>query len=208
MTARPAEASAGSGVEANSRLTAVNGMVLLVLLAVEGLTILSVRQLITVHIYLGILLFGPVALKCASTIYRFGRYYTGAPSYVARGVPNVALRVLGPIVILSSLAVIGTGIGLVYTGPDHSDPLLMLHKASFVVWFAAMTLHVLGHVLEASRTTWSELRDPHASASVRRRRWRSLAIVMSLLAGVGLASALYPSAHAWTNGHYAKHGDY
>jgi hypothetical protein len=196
MTARPAEASAGSGVEANSRLTAVNGMVLLVLLAVEGLTILSVRQLITVHIYLGILLFGPVALKCASTIYRFGRYYTGAPSYVARGVPNVALRVLGPIVILSSLAVIGTGIGLIYTGPDHSDPLLMLHKASFVVWFAAMTLHVLG------------LRDPHASASVRRRRWRSLAIVMSLLAGVGLASALYPSAHAWTNGHYAKHGDY
>src|SRR5690349_9972541 len=104
-------------------------MLLLVLLAAEGVTILSVRQLITVHVYLGILLLGPVALKCASTIYRFTRYYAGASSYVARGAPHLVLRVLGPIVILSSLAVIGTGIGLIYTGPDHSDTILMLHKA-------------------------------------------------------------------------------
>jgi hypothetical protein len=192
-------------VEGNSRLTAVNGMVLLILLAVEGLTILSVRQLMPVHVYLGILLLGPVALKCASTIYRFGRYYTGAPSYVARGAPHVVLRVLGPIVILSSLAVIGTGIGLIYAGPEHSEPLLTLHKGSFIVWFAAMTLHVLGHLLDASRITWRELRDPRAPASTRRRRWRSVAVVVSLVAGVGLATALYPSAHVWTSGHYAQH---
>jgi hypothetical protein len=208
VTAQETEPVAQRGVEGNSRLTAVNGVVLLVLLAVEGLTILSVRQLITLHVYLGILLLGPVALKCASTIYRFARYYTGAPSYVARGTPHAVLRVLGPVVILSSLAVIGTGIGLIYTGPDHSDLLLTLHKGSFIVWFAAMALHVLGHLLEASRVTWQELRDPRASASSRRRRWRSLAIVVSLLAGVGLATALYPSAHAWTSGQYTGHEDH
>ena len=208
MTAQETERIAQPGVDGNSRLTAVNGVLLLVLLAVEGLTILSVRQLITLHVYLGILLLGPVALKCASTVYRFARYYAGAPSYVARGAPHLVLRILGPVVILSSLAVIGTGIGLIYTGPDHSEPLLTLHKGSFIVWFIAMTLHVLGHVLEASRVTWQELRDPRAAAATRRRRWRSLAIVVSLLAGVGLATALYPSAHAWTGGQYARHEDH
>jgi hypothetical protein len=208
VTAQQIEPVTQPGVEGNSRLTAVNGVVLLILLAVEGLTILSVRELITLHVYLGILLLGPVALKCASTAYRFARYYTGAPSYVARGAPHVVLRVLGPIAILSSVAVIGTGIGLIYTGPDHSEPLLTLHKGSFIVWCVAMTLHVLGHALEASRVTWRELRDPRTSATTRRRRWRSLAIVASLLAGVGLATALYPSAHAWTSGQYTRHEEH
>jgi hypothetical protein len=67
-----------------------------------------------------------------------------------------------------------------------------------------MTLHVLGHVLEASRTTWRELRDPRVHASTRRRRWRTVAVVVSLLAGVGLATALYPAAHLWTSGQYAQ----
>lgn len=208
MTVRSTEGAGRSGVEGNSRLTAVNGMVLLVLLAVEGLTILSVRQLMTVHVYLGTLLLGPIALKCASTMYRFVRYYTGATSYVARGAPHVVLRVLGPIVILTSLAVIGTGIGLVYAGPDHREPLLTLHKASFILWFATLTVHVLGHLLEASRTTWRELRDPAVPAATRNRRWRSIGIVVSLVVGVALASALYPSAHEWTSGHYASNADH
>jgi len=71
------EDSAASGVEGNARLTGLNG-VLLVLLAVEGATILRIRQLISVHVYVGVLLVGPVLLKCASTVYRFIRYYAGA----------------------------------------------------------------------------------------------------------------------------------
>ncbi|HET6209399.1 MAG TPA: hypothetical protein VFD94_03405 [Jatrophihabitans sp.] len=190
-----------AGVEGNSRLTAVNGMVLLVLLAVEGFTILSVRQLITLHVYLGVLLVGPVLLKSASTCYRFARYYTGDRPYLEKGPPHLVLRLLGPVVILTSLAVLGTGIGLIYTGPDHRDPLLTLHRASFVGWFAAMTIHVLGHLLDGARTTWHEVRDPHALPEVRRRRWRILAVGLALLAGVGLASALLPSAHSWTSRH-------
>ncbi len=52
-----------SGVGGNSRLTSATGIVLLALLAVEGVTILSVRQMITLHIYVGILLLGPVLLS-------------------------------------------------------------------------------------------------------------------------------------------------
>ena len=203
------DAGDAGGVEGNSRLTAVNGMVLLGLLAVEGATVLDVEGLITLHIYLGLLLVGPVLLKCASTGYRFLRYYTGAAPYVRKGAPHPVLRVLGPLVVLSSVAVLGTGIGLVYTGPAHREPLLTLHQASFIVWFAVTTVHVLGHLVDAGSTTWRELRDPRVSPAARRRRWRSLAVALSLVAGVGLASAVLPSATAWTSHHYdgfERHG--
>jgi hypothetical protein len=174
-------------------------MILLILLAVEGFTILSVRQFITLHVYLGVLLVGPVLLKTASTGYRFMRYYARARPYLDKGPPHPILRILGPVVILTSLAVIGTGIGLIHTGPDHRDPLLTLHKASFIVWFVMMAIHVVGHVFEGAQTTWQELSDPRQLPVVRRRRWRTLAVGLSLLAGVGLASALLPSASSWTN---------
>lgn len=197
-----------AGVEGNSRLTAVNGMVLLILLAVEGVTILGVRQMITLHIYLGVLLVGPVLLKCASTIYRFARYYVGAEPYVRKGPPHPILRVLGPVVIASSLAVLATGVGLIYTGPQHREPLLTLHRASFIVWFGAMVIHVLGHILGASTTTWRELHDSSVSAVTRRRRWRTVAVALSLVAGLGLATGLMPSAHSWTSGQYGQGRDH
>lgn len=192
------------GVEGNSRLTAVNGMTLLVLLAVEGVTVLNVRGMITLHVYLGVLLVAPVLLKTGSTAYRFARYYTGARPYREKGPPHLILRVLGPVVIVSSLAVLGTGLGLIATGPDHREPLLTLHKASFIVWFGAMTMHVLGHVLDGARTTWREMHDPRAQPAARRRRARTVLISLSLIAGVGLATAVLPAAHAWT-GHQLDH---
>ncbi len=55
------------GVEGNSRLTATTGLLLIVLLVIEGATILSIRGLITSHIYVGIMLVGPLLLKTAKT---------------------------------------------------------------------------------------------------------------------------------------------
>jgi hypothetical protein len=187
------------GTEGNSRLTAVNGTTLVALLAVEGVTVLDVRGMISLHIYLGLLLVGPVLLKCASTLYRFLRYYTGAHPYLQKGPPHPVLRALGPLVILSSLAVLGTGIGLVYAGPAHREPLLTLHKASFIGWLAVTTVHVLGHALDAGTATWHELRDPRSLPAARGRRWRILSIALSLVVGVALATAILPSASGWTS---------
>lgn len=197
-----AQTDADAGVEGNSRLTSLTGMVLLVLLAVEGFTVLSVRQMITLHVYLGVLLVGPVLLKCATTMYRFARYYTGAAPYVHKGPPHPILRLLGPIVIVSTLVLLGTGIGLIATGPDHREPLLTLHQASFFVWFAAMAVHVLGHTVAAGADVVREYRAAGPTSVARRRSVRIAAVGLSLIAGVGLASALLPSAHAWTSGHH------
>ena len=85
---------------------------LLVLFAAEGFTILSIHQLITVHFFLGMLLIGPVLLKAAAVCYRFVRYYTGAAEYRRKGPPAPLLRVLGPVVLGTSLGVLGTGVML------------------------------------------------------------------------------------------------
>src|SRR5436190_12840002 len=90
------------GPAGNTRLTALTACALLVLLAVEGATLLSLRTLISWHILVGMLLVPLAALKLASTGYRFARYYTGDRAYVQAGPPQLWLRLLGPIVVLST----------------------------------------------------------------------------------------------------------
>lgn len=190
-----------AGVEGNSRLTAVNGVILIILLLLEGVTILQIRGLITMHVFIGLLLVGPVALKCASTGYRFARYYSGRPAYVRRGPPAPALRLLGPLVMLTSVLVLGTGIGLLAVRPGNAGLLLMAHKGSFVIWFVLMTIHVLGHLREAGAASLRELRSTDAAG--RRRAGRAVALAAALVVGVGIAAVFTPTATAWVG--YRSH---
>jgi hypothetical protein len=192
-------APADPGVEGNSRLTSVTGVLLIGLLAVEGLTILSIHGLITLHIFIGIVLLGPILLKTASTVYRFAGYYTGRAAYVQKGPPHIILRLLGPVVIVLSLAVLGTGLGLLAVKPDHEGILLFAHKATFILWIGATTIHVLGHVREAAVSSWQEIRPVPGDRASRRRFLRLAAVAMSLAVGVGAAAAITPHASSWTH---------
>ena len=58
---------AGGGM-GNARLTSTIASILLVLLAFEGITVLHVGSLLTLHVFLGLVLIPPIALKIASTI--------------------------------------------------------------------------------------------------------------------------------------------
>jgi len=201
----PAARPPGSGVEGNSRLTSTNGMLLLGLLAVEGLTLLSVRAMITLHVFLGTLLLGPVLLKIGSTAYRFARYYSGSQAYLDKGPPHWLLRILGPVVIASSLSLLGTGVALLAVKPADPGLLLTVHKASFAIWFAVMTLHVLGHLKGGSQTAWRELRG-HASGNAPRGRGLRLTLVaLALVLGVATATMLLPTASPWTTQTSAGH---
>jgi hypothetical protein len=173
------------GPEGNERLTAATGAVLLVLFAVEGVTILSLTQLLTVHFFVGLLLIGPVALKIGSTCYRAFRYYTGAPAYRSKGAPATPLRLLGPLLVLTSVAVLATGVTLALVGRgDSADQVLFLHKASFVLWVGLAGIHVLAYLWRLPRLLASDLRrDAVAGRGVR---WALLAASL----GAGLAIAL------------------
>jgi hypothetical protein len=143
------------GARGNSLLTSLTAAVLLVLLAVEGATIPLIHQLLSLHVFLGVLLLGPVALKLASTGYRFARYYSGRADYVSLGPPAVLMRVVvAPILVISTLVLFGSGVALL-ASPGRGT-VLALHKASFVVWFGAMTIHVLSYGLRVGRQLLAE----------------------------------------------------
>src|ERR1039457_2419233 len=136
------------GTEANARLTSSTALVLLVLLAVEGVTVLRVGSLLTLHVFIGMLLVPPVLVKLASTFWRFAKYYTGSREYREKGPPPVALRLLGPFVALTTVILFASGILLLVGPKAWRGDMMLFHKASFVVWFACMTVHVLAHFTE------------------------------------------------------------
>jgi hypothetical protein len=188
------------GAAGNERLTALTGMALLLLFAAEGVTILSVRRLLTLHFFFGMLLIGPVVLKACSTIYRFVRYYSGAGEYRRKGPPVPLLRLLGPVVLVTSVSVIGTGVMLAVTGPG-AGMWLLLHKASFVLWFGAMTVHVLAYVWRLPSVVGGDLagragRRANEVLAGRTARW--LLLTASVLASLLLAVLTIHRAGAWT----------
>ena len=136
---------------ANARLTGLAGIVLVVLLFAQGLTIPGVRSKLGWHVFIGFLLIPPVLVKLGSTGYRAARYYTGDPAYRAAGPPRPALRFLAPLVVISTVAVLATGVALVAGGHHHGGWLSAAHKMSFLVWFAVMTVHVLAYAARAAR---------------------------------------------------------
>jgi hypothetical protein len=134
-TRRPA---GDEGVMSNSRLTGATAAVLLVLLAVEGLTVLRVRGLLSLHVFVGMLLIPPVLLKIGSTGWRVARYYMGFPAYRHKGPPPIVLRFLGPFVVALTVVLFGSGVALILAPHSLRHELLFVHKASFVLWFAAI----------------------------------------------------------------------
>jgi hypothetical protein len=67
---RPRLAGRLGGTDGNERLTALTAVTLFGLLAVEGLTIVFLGQLLWVHLFVGVVLIPPVALKLGSTGWR------------------------------------------------------------------------------------------------------------------------------------------
>ncbi len=175
------------GVDGNERLTATNALVLLVLLALEGATLVSVGQLLVPHVFLGFLLIPPIALKLSSTGWRLLSYYRGSESYVRRGPPHPFLRfVVAPAVVVSTVALFASGVAVVATG--RHGLLLGLHKLSFVVWFGAMSAHVLWHMWKLPRLVLDRLPG---------RGLRLAAVGAALGAGLLLAVATIPLADHW-----------
>jgi hypothetical protein len=219
------------GTDGNERLTVQTGALLLVLLAALGVTIVRIGQLTWLHMFLGLLLIGPISLKLASTGYRFARYYTASPAYRRKGPPATALRVLGPLVVLSTIGVFATGVILLALGPSSRSSWLLPHKVFFFVWLAVTAVHVLGHLPElrygllGARRTRAEVLAAGSSPEARRRSpgrrlsiagytlaarlaggpGRGLALTGALAAGLVLALVLVPDFGSWVHNHRHDH---
>lgn len=187
---------ADQGVESNARLTAMTAAVILVLLAIEGLTIVRIRSLLSLHVLVGMILIPPVALKIGSTGYRFVRYYLGSPAYRRKGPPPPLLRLLGPVLIVTMVALLASGVALLFVGPALRGDFLLLHQASFVLWFGAMTVHVLAHIVETARLAprdWAR----RTAADVKGARLRQWVVGSSVALGIPLGLLVLSRASTW-----------
>ena len=186
-----------SGVEGNARLTAAAAAVIFVLLAIEGVTILRIGNLLNVHVFIGIVLIPIVVVKISSTIWRFVRYYAGDPEYRRHGPPVLVLRLLGPVVVVLTVVVFASGVGLVVLLPRSlRQELFFVHRASFILWLVVMTVHVLGHLGETTRLAPRDwlLRTRRQVAGASTRQW---ILVCSVVLGALAAVAITPHAYGW-----------
>ncbi len=188
--------SPSPGVEGNHRLTATLGAVLLVLLAVEGGTIPFLGSLEVVHVVVGLVLIPIVLLKLGTTFYRFARYYTGDIQYRRAGPPHPIMRIVGPFVIVTTVALFASGVALAAVG-RHSQTLYTVHKLSFIAWFAAMAIHVLGHVLSLPAVAG---RDWVAGTRTSGSGIRQLVVIGAVVMGVAAVVVIYPLLPAWGHG--------
>jgi hypothetical protein len=187
----PVVASTG-GPAGNARMTAWVGLLLLALLAVELITLIDVGGLISWHIVVGTLLVPVALLKTATTTWRAGGYYTGNRFYKSAGPPPMLLRILGPLVVVSTLGVLGSGLALVALGPGASRTALFtalgqrvdtvtLHQALFVLFAVATGLHILARVVPAVTLATGRLMGAGSARSVVPGGGRRMTLLLATL---------------------------
>lgn len=194
------------GPAGNAQLTAWIGLILLVLFLAELVTLLDVTKLISWHIVIGVLLVPPALVKTATTGWRILRYYTGTRAYRQAGPPPLLLRLLGPLVVLSTLALLGSGLALIAVGPDAApmvtlvgQPItaLTIHQASTFVWAAATGLHVLARTLPAFGLA---VVSGHGGGRLAGLAPRTFALLATLAVAAFGAVIVLALASSWTVG--------
>ena len=164
------------------------------------MTLLQLGRLLYWHYLFGFLLIGPVCLKIASTVYRFTRYYTRHEPYVRKGPPHPLLRIIGPLVVLSTITVLGTGVLLALDKQPETYfgySLVYIHKLSFVGWAGLMTIHVLAYLPRLPRLLAADAVAGRTARAVGGRGLRYSLALLALGAGAALAAWGVHLASAW-----------
>jgi hypothetical protein len=191
------------GTEGNEILTLAVASVLTVLLAAEGVTLLNMRGLRSPHMLIGLALIPPLLVKLASTGYRMVRYYTGARAYREKGPPALPLRVLAPALVAATAGIFASGVAMLLAG-QRSDTLMLVHKASVVVWSGLFAIHFLSYlprVLRSLRDDWHATRRREVAGT----ELRLLVLASSLGCGLALALLLAPLVTGFDGGHHELH---
>lgn len=199
-------AERNGGPAGNARLTAWAGLAVLLGFVAEGVTLISVGHFITAHILIGAFLIPLVLLKTATTGWRMARYYLGSADYREAGPPPLLLRILGPFVVVTGLAVLGSGLALVALGGSTYSTIvqiagfqinaLTIHQAAFVAWFIATGLHVIGRAVPAVQLAAGS--GPHGRR-IPGDLGRTAVLAGTILLGVAVALFVVHLSADWTH---------
>lgn len=191
-------------MDANRRLTALTGLVLLPIFVVEIVTVvLQPRRVLTLHVFVGMVLIPVVVLKLISTGARIVGYYRGVPNYRREGPPTPLLRVLSPILSVLTIAFLATGVVLI-AGPHAAyGSALVVHKKIFFPWLAALIVHLAAHLAHAARSSYRDLGRSRMAATPRARN-RIALLTGCLLVGVATGMVFAGQASSYLH-HHASH---
>jgi hypothetical protein len=201
-----------AGPAGNAQLTAWTGLLLLALVAVELVTLVDVRGLLSWHVVVGVLLTAVATLKIASTGWRFLRYYAGHRPYQQAGPPPTLLRILGPLVVAATVGVLGSGLWLIVVGPEGGRRTLVsllgqrldvvsVHQGLFIVFAVVAGLHLVARFVPA--VVLATERGRREDGRLRGRGPRVAVLVATLAAGALAAVLILPAAADW---HDEQHG--
>ena len=190
------------GTAGNEILTSATALVLTLLLIAEGITILRIGGLRTEHMFIGMALIPPVLLKLGSTGYRFTRYYIGTRAYREKGPPLLPLRLLAPLLVLTTAIVFASGVALLLAG-HKSNTLFTFHKVSFILWGALFGVHFLAHLQRMLRSLGGDW-TREGRRRVPGAELRLGLVIAATGGGVALAIAVLPLITGW---HPGQHGD-
>jgi hypothetical protein len=93
-----------------------------------------------------------------------------------------------------TVVLFASGVALLFDSSARGT-LLFIHRASFILWFGAMVIHVIGHVLETARLAprdyYSRTRRQVTGAGIR--QWSIAAsLAIGVLLGVLLVGRVGP----------------
>jgi hypothetical protein len=193
--------------DGNERLTSAVGVLLLVPIALELLTIpLGIHSFMSLHVFVGFVLIPLVLLKLASTGWRFVRYYTSNPAYRQHGAPYLVMRLLAPLLVASTIVLFGSGVAM---GLLHGHSLAIarqLHGPSSVVWIVLVGLHVLVYTKRALIGGTADLMEAKR-AIVGGASLRASVVIAAVITGLVVAAATVPAQHRWVDLHHGHHGE-
>ena len=199
----PVRLKAPSRVEANARLTGAAGIVILILLIAELVTVvLGAASVLSLHVAIGLILVPPVLVKLASTTWRMVNYYLGAAAYVHRGPPRRLDRVLAAILSLAIVLLLTSGITLLLGPSSIHQNALQVHKVTFYLALLLIFAHLTQHLTQALRLVARDRINRPGSALAVRARWT--AVLATVLVGGLLAVALTGHAEPYLHHYYGR----
>jgi hypothetical protein len=185
------------GANGTEILTSAVAAVLVGLLAAEWITVVHMQGLLSAHMFLGLVLIPPVALKLGSTGYRMVNYYADSRAYRRLGPPVLPLRLMAPVFAASTIALLASGWLLLGLG-HKSNALVTIHKLSAIVFGVTLAAHFLAYiprVVRSVRTDWAAARR----RAVPGAGVRAMLVAAAVGGGIALALALLPMINAYAH---------
>lgn len=183
--------------DGNERLTAAIGLILLVGTAIElGTLVLGLQTFLSWHVFVGFVLLPPIALKLASTGWRFMRYYTRNEAYRLKGAPQLLMRMLAPLLVVLTLLLFGSGVAMGFVHANALQLARRIHGPAAFCWTVLVAAHVLMYAPRALRSTAADV-SPRTRREAAGAALRTVLVGGAIAGGLILAVALLPDQHVW-----------